>query len=119
MNGCAGAPFTMKSATKEMMKIECSEFYDQEDDTYYVTFKTGEPSYCIELDDVLLLEVGVFTNLQTGFRILNYQKTKVKTVKIKIQMLLDKVKTALSDKPHPTFRKRNAVVRDALEKVLA
>lgn len=109
----------MKLGAKEMMKIECTELYDQEDDTYYVTFKTGEPSYCIELDDVLLLEVGVFTNLPTGFRILNYQKNKVKSVKIKIQMLLDKVKTAIADKPQPTFHQRNAVVRNALEKVLA
>jgi hypothetical protein len=109
----------MKLATKEMTKIEYSELYDQEDDIYYVTFKTGEPSYCIELDDVFLLEVGVFTNLPTGFRIFNYQKNKVKTVKIKIKMLLDKVKSAISDKPQPTFHQRNAVVRDALEKVLA
>jgi hypothetical protein len=100
-------------------KIECSEVYDQEDDTYYVTFKTGEPSYCIELDDICLLEVGVFTNLPTGLRILNFHRHKLENIKINIRVLLDKVKTVLSDRPQPTFNQRNAVVRDALEKVLA
>jgi hypothetical protein len=104
---------------KDLVNSKCSELYDQEDDTYYVTFKTGEPSYCIELDDILLLEVGIFTNLPTGFRILNFQKNKVKAVKIKVQTLLDKVQSAISDKAQPTFNQRKAVVRDALEKVLA
>ena len=35
------------------MAIEFSELYDQEDDIYCVTFKAGEPSYVVELDDVL------------------------------------------------------------------
>ena len=52
--------------------VDVSEIYDAEGDTYYVTFKTGEPSYCVEVDDLLLLEVGLFTNLPTGFRILNF-----------------------------------------------
>lgn len=103
---------------KLAQKIECTEIYDQEDDTYYVTFKTGEPSYCVEVDDILLLEVGVFTNLPTGFRILNYKANKVKHVKLNIQVLVEKVKDALSDRPQPSFNQRNAVVRDSLEKVL-
>lgn len=49
-----------------------SETYDTEGDTYYVTFKTGEPSYCVEADDVLVLEIGLFSRRPTGFRILNY-----------------------------------------------
>ncbi len=107
----------MKVGTKGIIHMDFSETYDQEDDTYYVTFNTGEPSYCIELDDVLLLEVGVFTNLPTGFRILNYHKNKVKTVKIKA--LLSKIKTTLSGKTQPSLNQREAVVRGALEKVLA
>ena len=54
-----------------------SEIYNKEDDIYYVTFKTGEPSYCLEIDDVLLIEMGLFTDLPTGFRILDYKKHKI------------------------------------------
>ena len=106
------------TGTVKMKKIELAEVYDQEDDTYYVTFKTGEPSYCIEIDDICLLEVGVFTNLPTGIRILNFHRHKIDNIKINIQVLLEKVKSVLSDRPQPTFSQRNAVVRDALEKVL-
>jgi len=56
--------------------IEFNEYYDEESDIYYVTFKTGEPSHVIELNDILLLEVGMFSALPTGFRILNYSKQK-------------------------------------------
>ena len=56
--------------------IEVSECYDKEADVYYVTVKTGEPSIVEEHDDRLLVEIGIFTGLPTGFRILNYSKHK-------------------------------------------
>jgi len=59
-------------------EVELSERYDSEEDIYYVTFKTGEPSCVIEHDDILLLEKGIFTGLPTGFRILNFSKHKDK-----------------------------------------
>ncbi len=68
----------MKDGVKGQMNIDFSETYDQEDDVYYVTFKTGEPSYSVEVDDILLLEVGVFTNLPTGFRVLNFHNLPLK-----------------------------------------
>lgn len=51
----------MKAGRKGIMSTDFSERYDEEDDIYYVTFKTGEPSYCIEVDDLLVLEVGIFS----------------------------------------------------------
>jgi hypothetical protein len=56
--------------------MELSERYDAEDDIYYVTIKTGEPSFAIEHDDRLIIENGLFTRMPTGFRILNYSKIK-------------------------------------------
>jgi hypothetical protein len=56
--------------------IELSERYDPEDDIYYVTVKTGEPSFVVEHDDKLLIENGFFTRMPTGFRILNFSKIK-------------------------------------------
>lgn len=107
----------MTVGTKGIMNVDFSETYDQEDDIYYVTFKTGEPSYCVEVDDVLLLEVGLFTNLLTGFRILNFQKSNVRAVNLRV--LIGKVKSALSKTTPPTARQREDAVERALEKVLA
>lgn len=98
------------------VNLEFSETYDQEDDTYYVTFKTGEPSYCVELDDVLLLEVGMFTKLPTGFRILNFNKNKVKAINCRV---LIKEMTHTLKSTQPTFRERKHAVEHALEKVFA
>ncbi len=58
--------------------IEVYERYDQEDDIYYVTLRTGEPSFVEEFDDQLLVEKGFFTRLPTGFRILNYSKVQTR-----------------------------------------
>jgi hypothetical protein len=59
------------------MNIDFSESYDLEDDIYYVTFKTGEPSFVDEVEDNLLVEVGMFTGMPTGFRILNFKKANI------------------------------------------
>jgi hypothetical protein len=108
----------MKVGTKGVTNIGFSETYDQEDDVYYVTFKTGEPSYCVEVDDVLLLEVGSFSRLPTGFRILNFRKNRVHAVGIGVQ-LVKKMTDALSrTSPPATIKQRYAVVERALEKVL-
>lgn len=95
---------------------EIAERYDQENDIFYVTFKTGEPSYCVEVNDVLVLEVGFFSNLPTGFRILNMSKTDTK------QVTLEEAKRHLQDVLRslsaPAMSDREASVRQALEKVL-
>jgi hypothetical protein len=67
-----------------MDDIEILEQYDQEDDIYYVSMRTAEPSLVEEVDDTLLVEFGMFTNLPTGFRILNYAKNKIKADAFKI-----------------------------------
>ena len=109
----------MKTGIKERMNMDFSETYDQEDDVYYVTFKTGEPSYCVEVDDILLLEVGVFTHAPTGFRILNFHKNNVKSVHIRglIRKIKDSLEEAEAERPRIELREQ-AVAR-ALEKVLA
>ena len=98
------------------MNIPFSEVYNEEDDVYYVTFKTGEPSYCLEMDDVLLVEMGLFTNLPTGFRILDFKKHKINAVQIRV--LFKKIKESLSELNRPTLGDREAQVKKALEEVL-
>jgi hypothetical protein len=48
--------------------------YDLENDVYYVSFGTGEPSYCVELTEDILIEVGLHDGKATGLRILNYKR---------------------------------------------
>lgn len=67
---------------KGSMNIDFDEHYDEQDDIYYVTFRTGEPSFVKEVDDILLLEVGYYTGFPTGFRILNYSKHEIASIKV-------------------------------------
>ena len=98
------------------MNIPFSEVYNEEDDVYYVTFKTAEPSYCHEIDDVLALELGLFTNLPTGFRILNFKKNQISF--IEIGRLYKKVKETMSKIDQPSLGERESQVKKALEEVL-
>ena len=103
---------------KGSMNIEFSEKYDQEDDVYYVTFQTGEPSYAVELDDVLLLELGMYTNLPTGFRILNFNKHKVGSVQIMVRKIRKKI-AELGKTMRTDLHCRETRIERTLEKVLA
>ena len=103
---------------KMKMNIDFEEVYDQESDIYYVSFKTGEPSYAVELDDVLVLDVGLFTDLPTGFRILNYKRNPVQ----KVAILTRKVKKAIEESGKDLknrLRDRENQVEQGLEKVLS
>ena len=99
------------------MNIPFSEVYNEEDDVYYVSFKTAEPSYCLEVDDILIIELGLFTNLPTGFRILNFNKNKIKHVAFGI--LFKKFKKILQEVDRPTLGDRESQLRNALEEVLS
>jgi len=59
--------------------------YDPEADVMYVSFGTGEPSFADEVNDIFILERGVFSKMPTGFRILNFKKHKVRGVVIDIK----------------------------------
>jgi len=51
-----------------------STSYDENADVLYVSFGTGEPSYCEEVDDLILFEVGMFSHRPTGFQIVGFKK---------------------------------------------
>jgi len=107
----------MKKGIKGSMNIDFSEYYDEEDDIYYVTFKTGEPSGVLELDDILLLEVGAFTGLPTGFRILNYSKHKIDGVEIAVKKAKEAMSTMKKGFPAMLDTRSKQVTR-ALQKTM-
>lgn len=97
------------------------QVYDREDDVYYVSFGTGEPSYCVEVDDMLVVEVGLFSNLPTGYRILN--RSKIATTQRPPAEVAKIIKNRLSEVLRsitaPTMNQREAAITESLDKVLA
>ena len=64
------------------------ESYDTETDTLYVSFGTGEPSYADEIDDVFVVEMGMFSHLPTGFRVINFSQHKDKAITASIKKVI-------------------------------
>ena len=96
---------------------EWDELYDRENDVYYVSFGTGEPSYCVEVDDVLVVEVGLFSSLPTGYRLLN--KSKIPIKQVSNHEIKRRLGDALRALAAPTMGDREAAVGRSLDKVLA
>ena len=106
------------SYVKGKMNIDFEEVYDQESDVYYVSFKTGEPSYAVEIDDILIMEEGIFTGMPTGFRILNYKSNPVDHVAILVKKVR-KVMVATGKDIKNRLHDRENQLEQSLEKVLA
>ncbi len=57
--------------------VQISHRYDEEADVLYVSFGGEEPCYTENLDDFLMVEVGWFSRLPRGFRILGPRAHKL------------------------------------------
>ena len=50
-------------------EIQVSHHYDKEADVLYFTFGGNEPCYTENIDDFLMVEIGWFSRLPQGFRV--------------------------------------------------
>lgn len=98
--------------------VNFPEIYDDEDDVYYVSFNTGEPSYSEEVDDILVMERGIFTNMPTGFRILNFKEHKVEAVEVSIKNV-QKTFHEMKKDVEKDIREREEQFENTLQKVFA
>ena len=80
--------------------------YDRDADVLYISFGTGEPSYCENLDDVVMIELGVYSKLPTGLRILDVAHHGINSVQAAIQM----VDSELPKRGEVVMRDRSAVL---------
>jgi hypothetical protein len=104
---------TLESTTADRV---WEEVYDHENDVYYVSFGTGEPSYCLEVDDILLIEIGLYSGLPTGYRILN--KTKISTQPTPKAEVIKRIGEVLGSLSAPTMSDRETAVKRSLDRVL-
>ncbi len=91
--------------------------FDEEADVLHISLGTGEPSYCEEVDDVLLVERGYFSDQITGFQIMDIRYHRIKQVN-----LLALVKKALENENKELtkyFRQKRQDVPDMISKRLS
>ena len=111
----------IKMSMKHMITSNVStleESYDPDTDTMYVSFGTGEPSYAEEVDDVLLIERGMFSDLPTGFRILNFKEHKAVITVKKMRNKLGKIRLNDEKKVMRSFQEREKALERGIGKTL-
>lgn len=72
----------LKNRVKKMTKPNISFDYDDEADVLYINLGLNEPSYCEEVDDLLLIERGYFSHRISGFQIIDLKHHGITGVKI-------------------------------------
>ncbi len=53
------------------MKLKIQHHYDSDADILYISLADDEPTYTESVDDILYLEVGCFSGILKGFRIMS------------------------------------------------
>jgi len=71
-------------------KVDVRHHYDKESDVLYVNFGEEEPTYVENVDDLLLLEIGWFSGLPKGFRIIGLKYHKVSS--LQMTMVVKRIK---------------------------
>jgi hypothetical protein len=71
-------------------KIKMKHSYDENADVLYVRFGDGEPTFVENLDDFLMIEIGWFSGLPKGLRILSPKHHKMKS--ISLSMIVSRIK---------------------------
>ena len=61
--------------------------YDEITDVLYIELDTEEPSNNFHLDDYTVLEIGMFSNLPTGVKLLAPAEMGIKSLKLRISNL--------------------------------
>lgn len=89
--------------------------YDPNADVIYVSFGTGEPSYSEEVDDHIVLDLGMFTGAPTGFQLLHVREAGIEPIS---NQLVKKLIALLSKKRQElksVISKREKLMKKAVE----
>jgi len=63
-------------------ELKIQHHYDSETDILYISFVDDEPTYTESVDDILYLELGCFSGIPKGFRIMSPKARKLKKIDI-------------------------------------
>ena len=86
--------------------------YDDETDVLHVTFGSGEPSYVKNMDDFFLMELGIYSQLPTGFQLVGPRKKGIKSFTMAMRAF--KRREPLMERQYrQSMRTREGLIREA------
>ena len=90
-------------------KIKMTYHYDTRADVLYVDFGSDEPCFTEDLNGFLMIDIGWFSKLPRGIRIISPKGRKIKAVKMKMiitqaektckQLMEDRVRQIRTEEP--------------------
>jgi len=91
-------------------QLKVTQHYDDEAKVLYVAFGNDEPAYTETIDDTFMLEIGWFSGLPQGIRVVVPQKKKIKSVDVTlvIQQLKQKVRSLMESRQRLTTQQEPA-----------
>jgi uncharacterized protein YuzE len=98
-------------AEEKTMKFD----YDEKADVLYVSLGTGEPSFSQELDDHIVIDIGMYTNAPTGFQILHVKEADVHGVSIQLKKTLAQITLFNEDEVRALRSARKHLMENAIK----
>jgi len=88
-------------------KINITKHYDKRADILYIDFGSDEPCYTEDIDGFLMIDIGWFSKLPRGVKIISPKTHKVKSVKMIVtqvertcrQLMKQRVKQIQTEEP--------------------
>jgi hypothetical protein len=88
-------------------KINITKHYDKDADILYIDFGSDEPCYTEDIDGFLMIDIGWFSKLPRGVKIISPKTHKVKSFKMVItqiektcrQLMKQQVKQIQTEEP--------------------
>lgn len=95
--------------------------YDKEADVLYVSFADDEPAYTKSIEDFLLLDIGWFSGLPKGFRILSPRAHNIKQINV-VDLVTKQIKHVMKDRLKALKKEESEfdhIIRQELPELLA
>ncbi len=96
-------------------QVRFTHHYDQDADVLYISLGIDEPAYTENIDDMLMIDIGWFSGLPRGFRILGpkYHKLKALNLNMIVQQVGSQFKT-LMEQQASAIRRQEPVIEEQL-----
>jgi hypothetical protein len=98
-------------------KINITHHYDEKTDVLYIDFGSAEPCFTEDLDGFLMIDIGWFSKLPRGVRVVSPKSLKVKSIKMFITQA-EKECRELMEQRAKQIQTSEPILKNALDSVL-
>lgn len=95
-------------------ELKINHHYDLEEDVLYLSLADDEPTFAENVDDILYVEIGCFSGIPKGFRIMSPKKNQMSEI---IGFLVEQLKDVIENR-RKELEEEETVLGEAIKKQL-